>query len=112
MRERHAANSYVIVAATLATFKYSVEEGLWQLDVLPDSWYKTLLVITEILRQQSELNAQKSNQIDDRMVRIEQPHVRPIYRGKAGRTYEFGSKVSVVLDKGFAYLETVKLGCV
>ena len=84
-----------------------VEEGLWQLDVLPDSWYKTLLVITEILRQQSELNAQKSNQIDDRMVRIEQPHVRPIYRGKAGRTYEFGSKVSVVLDKGFAYLETV-----
>jgi hypothetical protein len=91
----------------LAYIQTHVEAGLWQLAELPDNWYKTLLVISEILRQQSELHAQKSNQIDDRIVSIEQPYVRPIYRGKAGRKYEFGSKVSVVLDKGFAYLETV-----
>ena len=84
-----------------------VEQGLWRLSELPNNWYKTLLVLSEILRQQSELHAQKSHQIADRIVSIEQPHVRPIYRGKAGRKYEFGGKVSVVLDKGFAYLETV-----
>ncbi len=32
---------------------------------------------------------QRTQRIDDRMVSISQPHVRPIKRGKAGRDTEF-----------------------
>jgi hypothetical protein len=60
-----------------------------------------------MVRQQRELNGANSDQIADRIVSIEQPHVRSIYRGKAGQKYEFGCKISAVLDHGFAYVETV-----
>jgi IS5 family transposase len=33
--------------------------------------------------------------IEDRVVSISQPHVRPIVRGKAGKPVEFGAKISV-----------------
>ena len=38
----------------------------------------------------------------DRIVSIYQPHVRPIPRGKTGSQIEFGSKLGVSLDDGFA----------
>ena len=46
----------------------------------------------------------KSHQIEDRIVSIDQPHVRPIVRGKAGCPTEFGAKVIVGLVSGYAFL--------
>ena len=46
--------------------------------------YKDLLVIHEVYRQQQWMYDQHENRIDDRIVSISQPHVRPIKRGKAG----------------------------
>ena len=46
----------------------------------------------------------KSHQIEDRIVSIDQPHVRPIVRGKAGCSTEFGAKVIVGLVSGYAFL--------
>ncbi len=51
--------------------------------------YKMLLVITEVYRQQLWMYENESNRIDDRIVSITQPHIRPIVRGKAGKPVEF-----------------------
>ncbi len=51
--------------------------------------YKMLLVLTEVYRQQLWMYQNESNRIDDRIVSITQPHIRPIVRGKAGKPVEF-----------------------
>ena len=43
----------------------------------------------------------------DRIVSIYQPHVRPIPRGKIKAQIEFGSKLGVSLDQGFARINTL-----
>ncbi len=45
------------------------------------------------------------NRIDDRIVSITQPHVRPIVRGKSGTPVEFGAKLSVSCVDGMAFLD-------
>jgi IS5 family transposase len=53
------------------------------LTILSNRQYKALLVIHEIYRQQQWMYDHKSRRIDDRIVSINKPHVRPIKRGKA-----------------------------
>ena len=67
--------------------------------------YKNLLVIHEVYRQQKWMYDNKENRIDDRIVSIFQPHVRPIKRGKAGAPTEFGAKISVSLVAGYSFLD-------
>jgi len=43
----------------------------------------------------------KTQRIEDRIVSISQPHIRPIVRGKAGTPVEFGAKISVVCIDGY-----------
>ncbi|MEZ5044149.1 MAG: transposase [Saprospiraceae bacterium] len=45
--------------------------------------------------------------IDDRIVNIAQPYVRPIKRGKAGKDTEFGAKLNMSLTEGFARMDQV-----
>jgi hypothetical protein len=47
----------------------------------------------------------KSHSSDDRIVSIHQPHVRPIVRGKAKAKVEFGAKINVSLQDGFARID-------
>src|SRR5699024_12229164 len=47
----------------------------------------------------------RSKRIDDRIVSISQPHVRPIVRGKAKAGTEFGAKTSISLVSGYALME-------
>jgi hypothetical protein len=56
--------------------------------------YRKLLVINEVLRQQQWMYQQRQHRIEDRIVSLSQPHVRPIVRGKAGTPVELGAKVS------------------
>jgi hypothetical protein len=48
----------------------------------------------------------KTQSHPDRIVSIYQPHVRPIPRGKIKSRIEFGSKLGVSLDQGFARIDT------
>jgi hypothetical protein len=57
--------------------------------------YKLLLVIEEVSRQQREMWSEKKTRVDQRIVSLSQPHLRPIVRGKAGKPTEFGAKLSV-----------------
>lgn len=64
--------------------------------------YKYFLVIQEVYRQQNQMYKEKTNRIDDRIVSIHQPHIRPIVRGKLKNKVEFGAKINVSLQDGFA----------
>jgi IS5 family transposase len=45
--------------------------------------------------------------IDDRIVSLSKPHVRPIIRGKASADVEFGAKLSVSVIEGKTYLDRI-----
>lgn len=75
------------------------------LSVLSRKQYCDLLVISEVYRQQQLMYNQRSRRIDDRIVSISQPHVRPIKRGKAGNDTEFGAKLSVSMVDGYAFVD-------
>ena len=88
----------------LAHIDVLVEAGT-ALSKLSRRQYRTLLVVSEVFRQQQWMYEQRSRRIDDRIVSLAQPHVRPIIRGKAGVTVEFGPKLSASCSDGFIYLE-------
>jgi hypothetical protein len=80
------------------------------LSVLSNQDYRKLLVTSEINRQQSELFRMfgtKHRRIDDRIVSLSKPHVRPIVRGKASADVEFGAKISVSVIEGKTYLDRI-----
>jgi len=61
-------------------------------------------VIQEVYRQQEEMYKEKKRRIEDRIVNIYQPYVRPMVRGKEGKEVEFGSKASVSLIGGMSFI--------
>lgn len=75
------------------------------LGLLSKRQYKNLLVIHEVYRQQRLMYEHRQNRIDDRIVSISQPHVRPIKRGKASASTEFGAKISASLVDGYCFLD-------
>ena len=68
-------------------------------------WHKHLLVCREVYRQQFEMHQNRTRRIDDRIISITQPHVRPIRRGKAGRDTEFGAKLTLSVVDGFSFVD-------
>ena len=69
--------------------------------------YRLLLVIGELYRQQLWMYEHHAHSISDRIVSLSQPHVRPIVRGKARASVEFGAKVSISLVNGFSYVDKI-----
>ena len=69
--------------------------------------FKTLWVITEIYRQQRQMYEKGSHRIENRIVSLSQPHVRPIIRGKAGSEVEFGAKLSASVIDWYAFLDRI-----
>ena len=50
----------------------------------------------------------KTHKVEDRIVSISQPYVRPIVRGKASRPTEFGAKLHLSIDEhGFGRIEYI-----
>ena len=85
-----------------------IEELLFQggaLSSLSKKEYKNLLVVSEIYRQQLWMYQNNTNRIEDRIVSINQPHIRPIVRGKAGSSVEFGSKISASCIDEYVFLD-------
>ncbi len=75
------------------------------LSLLSRKQYRDLLVIQELYRQQRAMYERRTHRIEDRIVSISQPHIRPMVRGKASAPVEFGAKVSVSMVNGYAFLE-------
>lgn len=68
---------------------------------------KYLMVIHLLYQQQKKMFHAKEHSVDDRIVSIHQPHVRPIVRGKMNAKVEFGAKVHVSLVDGYAFLDEI-----
>nr|MBO6295368.1 transposase [Schwartzia sp. (in: firmicutes)] len=64
-----------------------------------------LNVIPVVYAQQKEMYENGTHQCDDRIVSLQQPHVRPINRGKRPNPTEFGQKLHLSVVDGYTYLE-------
>lgn len=77
------------------------------LEALSGRQYKLLLVVSEVYRQQQFMYVNNHNRVEDRIVSLTQPHIRPIVRGKAGKSVEFGAKLSVSCWNGYVFLDRI-----
>jgi transposase, IS5 family len=68
---------------------------------------RSLFIIKEVYRQQLEMYEENSRRTDDRIVSIQQPHIRPIVRGKTGKPVEFGAKISASCRNGYVFLDRI-----
>ena len=69
--------------------------------------WQLLRVIAELWRQQNQMYQNKVHSIEDRIVSIYQPHVRPIPRGKDKANTEFGSKQLVMQKNGYTHVHKI-----
>ena len=67
--------------------------------------YRRLAVIPLVYAQQKGMYDNHAHTCEDRIVSLEQPHVRPIQRGKRPNPTEFGQKLHLSVVDGFTYLE-------
>ena len=66
-----------------------------------------LVVIKDVYEQQDTMFKTKTHSIENRIVSIHQPYVRPIKRGKQKAKTEFGAKIQVSLVAGYAFLDII-----
>jgi hypothetical protein len=64
-------------------------------------------VIQHIYSQQEKMYNEHTHSIDNRIVNIYQPYVRPIVRGKDKAQVEFGAKLGVSIQNGYARINTL-----
>ncbi len=86
----------------------STIDSLLQLDghgALSNRQIKDLDTIRILFDQQKEMYQNKKHQIENRIVSIAQPHVRPIVRGKARAETEFGAKVAISMVDGYTFID-------
>lgn len=67
--------------------------------------WRQFWVVQELYRQQRLMYRDGRRRVDDRLVSVAQPYVRPIQRGKAGSATEFGAKINVSQTEGFARVD-------
>jgi IS5 family transposase len=92
------------IKRNLANIGQLIDSGA-TLEGLNKKQYKTLLVLTEVSRQQQWLFDNNKQSIEDRIVSLSQPYIRPIVRGKAGKSVEFGAKISASCFEGYVFLD-------
>ena len=65
-----------------------------------------LATIRVVYQQQKYMFENDTHKVENRVVSISQPYVRPIVRGKANKPTEFGAKLHLSVDeRGFARIE-------
>ena len=75
-------------------------------DKLYPRWLRDRLrVIPTVYAQQKEMYENGTHSCDNRIVSLQQPHVRPINRGKRPNPTEFGQKLHLSVVDGYTYLE-------
>ena len=94
----------------LQYLKRNIKHLHWLLDqigfiVFDKKAYKYFLVIQHLYDQQKTMYDTKTHSIENRIVSIHQPHVRPIKRGKKNSDTEFGAKIQASLMDGFVFID-------
>ena len=82
-----------------------IDELLAQGIELKPKQLERLIVVRKVYEQQEYMYCNNTHKVPDRIVSISQPYVRPIVRGKAKEPTEFGAKLDLSIDNGFARIE-------
>lgn len=64
-----------------------------------------LSIIKQLYEQQKYMYDNRTHSVEDRIVSLSQPHIRPIMRGKAKAKVEFGAKLDISVVDGWTRLE-------
>jgi len=82
-----------------------VEELLKSGKTLSDRQEERLKTIRELFEQQQFMYENRTHRVENRIVSLSQPWVRPIVRGKAKTKCEFGAKLDISVSNSFVRLE-------
>jgi len=93
--------------AHINRFLDGFEKKKWPSPLTP-AQRRMFWIINTVYDQQKQMFDAKTHSCTNRIVSIFQPHVRPIPRGKTKAQIEFGSKLGVSLDRGFARINTFR----
>lgn len=74
---------------------------------LTDRQHVRLETIRKVYEQQKTMYDARNHSVSDRIVSLSQPWLRPIVRGKAKATVEFGAKLDISVVNGWARLEVL-----
>lgn len=86
-----------------------LEEYMAEGYALPVRFINYYLTIIKLYEQQKYMFDNHTHRVEGRIVSISQPYIRPIVRGKAKATVEFGAKYDVSIEeKGHARLEKIQ----
>ncbi len=103
-KKRQAINKQLqFIKINLAHIEQLIDSGT-TLKVLNKKKYNTRLVLTEVYRQQQWLFDSDKQSIEDRIVSLSQPHIRPTVRGKARKSVERRAKLSASYFEGYVFL--------
>jgi hypothetical protein len=91
------------VRRNLDSIVKQVELGA-ELTKLSTDLYQKLQTISELYLQQKAMYDNETNRIENRIVSISQPHLRPIVRGKTRTPVEFGAKIATAHIGGFSFI--------
>lgn len=75
--------------------------------VLTENECKLLNVLDKVYDQQEYMFDHKVHTIENRIVSISQPYIRPIVRGKSKAQVEFGAKLDLSIVDGFGRIEKI-----
>jgi hypothetical protein len=74
------------------------------LDGISEDLQKKLETIRNLYAQQKQMYDERTHKVENRIVSIAQPWLRPIVRGKANAAVEFGAKVATARIGGFSFM--------
>ena len=72
---------------------------------LSEKDFSRLTTIKRLYEQQKYMHDNRTHSVNDRIVSLSQPHIRPIVRGKAKAKVEFGAKLDISVVDGWTRLE-------
>jgi hypothetical protein len=76
-------------------------------NVLGERLSARLETLQKVYRQQKYMYDNKTHSVEDRIVSLSQPFIRPIVRGKAAKPVEFGAKLDISVCDGWTRLEVL-----
>jgi len=75
--------------------------------VLKGNLANRLETIRKVFEQQKYMFDNKTHSVENRIVSLSRPFIRPIVRGKAGKPVEFGAKLDISVCDGWTRLEVL-----
>jgi hypothetical protein len=75
--------------------------------ILSEKLLNRLETIRKVYEQQKFMYDQQVHSVEDRIVSLSRPFIRPIVRGKAGKPVEFGAKLDISVSDGWTRLEVL-----